>query len=543
MTTPSMSNGALDSTAILKKSGSNYELTMNFGPTYQYTVYGHLEDFYIYKGSDVNEGKTNMTNDKGDGTHSTATEAVYSNWYKGYSSSSKQDFAKNDLGEDKKTDEYDLPGTVTVTLPYIGTSNEKRSYWVGMTVDAMGGYASAILMLSWGTLTATEDVHDTLSLSQNEVGLSLYDDGSKTEEVTATVIGSSEWTISCAAVPSSDSQSSDIADVSVTGNTITFTAKKVGTCDYVVTAQKDGETDLSQTITVTVTDQKPASVTATASNGTASISITGSTLIGAGDVIEVSDSKITINAKTSDSSVDGTQISVAVDTMKVLAAERKSVAIVTDVGTITLDADAVLSAANSGQEIKLTMDEVAAPDIDGLDDSDFDAAYELTLRYGSSSRSDLGGDVTITVPWSGSVGYAYYVDGDELAERYTMTVGSSTASWVTDHFSTWALSTDRNLMEVGITEGVYSVPIVIKQADAPSRDSMANDATGDMVVADVDEDGVTYTMFLKARIGDELGGDSLRGHLLKMWYYAPDDTSLSNPIRATVVRTYQDKDR
>ena len=214
----------------------------------------------------------------------------------------------------------------------------------------------------------------------------------------------------------------------------------------------------------------------------------------------------------------------------------------TDVGTITLDSDAASSAANSSQEIKLTMNEVDAPDIDGVDDSDFDAAYELTMRYGSSSRSNLGGDVTITVPWSGSVGYAYYVDGDELAERYTMTVGSSTASWVTDHFSTWALSTDRNLMEVGITEGVYSVPIRIKNSSNTNIDSMANDATGDMVVADVDEDGVTYTMFLKARIGDELGGDSLRGHLLKMWYYAPDDTSLSNPIRATVVRTYQDKD-
>ena len=59
--------------------------------------------------------------------------------------------------------------------------------------------------------------------------------------------------------------------------------------------------------------------------------------------------------------------------------------------------------------------------------------------------------------------------------------------------------------QVGIKEGVYSVPIVIKQADQPSTDSMANDATGSMVVADVTDNGVTYTMFLKARVGTELG--------------------------------------
>ena len=535
MTTPSMSNGAVDPIATLVKEGTNYDLSMNFGPTYQYTVYGHLEDFFIYLGDDVNDAKRNMQADTQNGQNQAlATEANYSNWYAGSSTSDKKEMAPDGIGG-KEHETYNLPGTVTVRLPYIGTADDTRSYWVGMNVDAMGGFASAILMLQWGTLEA---VTTTSTLDVNTSTLELIP---KQEfQLKASVLNEEGWNIAY------ESNNTAIATVNDSGKvTAVETATAGQTCTITVTASKEGNDDVTRTVSIKIKSGTTAASASTSTNGTtASVAISGDAVVSGSETVIITDTQITINAEATlgGSGVKNVEISFAAETMTALAAEEKSVAIVTDVGTITLDSDAASSAANSGQEIKLTMNEVDAPDIDGLDDSDFDAAYELTMRYGSSSCSNLGGDVTITVPWSGSVGYAYYVDGDELAERYTMTIGSSTASWVTDHFSTWALSTDRNLMEVGITEGVYSVPIVIKQADAPSRDSMANDATGDMVVADVDEDGVTYTMFLKARIGDEMGGDSLRGHLLKMWYYAPDDTSLSNPIRATVVRTYQDKD-
>ncbi|MFB2022720.1 S-layer homology domain-containing protein [Pseudoflavonifractor sp. P01025] len=544
LTNPSMTSAAVNGTATLKIAGSQRTLILTFRPALVMNLWGHLTQMWYYKGESTTEARLNSKSWSGDtGTRYTYMDDTY---ILSYYAPDPNDPSKAIPCEDGHVhDSNCYPYAIEIPLNYISSADGENIYVLRVSVDQMTangvGDQNVDCYVKWGTLKAV-DIKDTLSVSDTEIGLSTHEAGTNSKSVTAQVIGTTGWEISCVANPLSSNQSSSIADVIVDGNKITFTAKEVGTCDFTVIAQKEGATDLSQSITVTVTDQKPAAVTTTTSNGTASISITGGTLIGAGDMIEVSDSKITINAKTSDGNVDGAEISLAADTMKALAAEGKSVAIVTDVGTITLDSDAASSAANSSQEIKLTMNEVDAPDIDGVDDSDFDAAYELTMRYGSSSRSNLGGDVTITVPWSGSVGYAYYVDGDELAERYTMTVGSSTASWVTDHFSTWALSTDRNLMEVGITEGVYSVPIRIKNSSNTNIDSMANDATGDMVVADVDEDGVTYTMFLKARIGDELGGDSLRGHLLKMWYYAPDDTSLSNPIRATVVRTYQDKD-
>lgn len=552
MTTPSMSNGALDSTAILSKAGSEYTLSLNFGPTYQYTVYGHLLDFFIYNGEDVNEAKVNMQRDTEDGKDtSLATEASYSNWYAGSSTSAQKTLASEVLGEDIRTDKYNLPGTVTVTLPYIGTTDDLRSYWVGMNVDAMGGYASAILMLSWGTLEAVpeSEIEDALYLSSTSVNLSLYADGVRTAEVTANVLGSSGWTISCDEKIEDGQTAAGVATASVTGNTITFTAVKEGTSTFVVTASKDGADPLTKEITVTVTNDAPFAADVNVSGSTARVDISGASLSGANEGITSTSSRITIDATSSNSQVSQAVITIDANTMTALlsALDRlgstsPSLRFETDVGQLTLDYDVVENAAGYGQDITLEIGEIDIPDIDGLSDGDFETAYELAMSYGSRNISSLGGEVTISVPWDEDVGYAYYVDGDELAERYAMTVSGGSATWITDHFSTWALSTDRNLMEVGITEGVYSVPIVIKQADAPSRDSMANDAVGDMVVADVDEDGVTYTMFLKARIGDELGGEPLRGHLLKMWYYAPDDTSRSNPIRATVVRTYEDRD-
>lgn len=546
----SMSNGAImdtesERTTLTIKDGEA-TLKLYFGPLLQYGLWGHLESFYIYQGENVTEARSYIDHESNDGVRK---EARYSKWYKGSTTSESVVTAISAGLPDEKTVEYSLPGVVEFELPYLGEADELRQYVIGMDVDAMGTYANALMIISWGTLEPTEDVEDTLSLSKTEVGLSLHEDGSPTDEVTATVLGSSGWTISCEERIEDGQTAAGIATASVTGNTITFTAVKEGTSTFVVTASKDGADPLTKEITVTVTNDAPFAADVNVSGSTAKVDISGASLSGTDDIITSTSSRITIDATSSNSQVSQAVITIDANTMKALlsALDRlgstsPSLRFETDVGQLTLDYDVVENAAGYGQDITLEIGEIDIPDIDGLNDSDFETAYELTMSYGSRNISSLGGEVTITIPWSEDVGYAYYVDGDELAERYAMTVSGGSATWITDHFSTWALSTDRNLMEVGITEGVYSVPIVIKQADAPSRDSMANDAVGDMVVADVDEDGVTYTMFLKARIGDELGGEPLRGHLLKMWYYAPDDTSRSNPIRATVVRTYEDRD-
>ena len=60
MTTPSMSGGAVDPTATLTIKDGKASLELTFGPTYQYMVYGHLMDFFMYQGENRSEAYTYM---------------------------------------------------------------------------------------------------------------------------------------------------------------------------------------------------------------------------------------------------------------------------------------------------------------------------------------------------------------------------------------------------------------------------------------------------------------------------------------------------
>lgn len=540
----SMSNGAIvnegeDRTTITVKDGKA-TMKLHFGPLLQYGLWGHLESFYIYQGDNVTTARSYIDREDEDGVRK---EAQYSKWYKGSSASSGVTTAVSQGLSDEKTAEYNLPGVVEFELPYLGESDDMRQYVIGMDVDAMGTYVNALMIISWGTLQPAGELEDTLSVSETEVDLSLHENGTRSAEVTANVIGSSGWSISCTEKAEEDGTLAGAAEAKLDGNTITFTAKKVGTSTFVVKAEKDGAEALTKEIKVVVSDEAPVTPKPAVQGDKVETAISGTSLIGTTDKVVVTDKKVTIDAAAPGSSkVTEAEVTMEAASVAALKEAKKSVEIKTNVGTITMDVSSVAAAAASGEQVRLTMEEVEPPFIKGLDDEDFVTAYDLYLYYGKSEKSSLGGNVTVTVPWDKDVGYVYHVDGNQIQDKYTLNIGDGSASWTTEHFSTWALSIDRNLIDVGIAEGVYSVPIVIKQADAPSRDSMANDAVGEMVVADVSDDGVTYTMFLKARIGDEMGGDSLRGHLIKMWYYAPNDTKRTDPIPAEVVKTYEDRD-
>ena len=544
LTVPSMANDALEPVAYLKKEGSTFTLELSFKSVFQYSVYGHLLSLCVYHGEQLSDTYQNMKSDTTDGYDDTISfVGTGSSWYHGTYESADMEYPPKVDGKepvDEKTDYYSLPSKITVQLPYVGISEEKACYWVGMNVDAMGGYASAILMLSWGTLEEVT-TQSTLNISHESLDLLKNEDF----KVTAEVLNEEGWSFGWS------SSDTNVATVTAGGNgEATIKAGSTeGDATITVTASKDGQEALTRDIIVKV---KPGSTrmegSVTTSGDTAKVTISGDAVVTSSETVSIEADRIVIDATTSNpNSVDSADITFSKASMQALDVENKALTVKTDAGTISLDEDVVAEAAadTSGDLIRLIMKETSIPDIDGLSSGDVEAAYDLELYYGTRRVSNPSGEITIAVPWSDDVGYAYYYNEDtmELDERFSMSnAGDGLYSWTTTHFSTWVLSTDPNLIDLGIKEGVYSVPIRIKQADNTSRDSMANDAVGDMVVADVDEDGVTYTMFLKARIGDELGSEPLRGHLLKMWYYAPDDTSRSNPIRATVVRTYEDRD-
>jgi hypothetical protein len=535
----SMANDAMSPTAYLNLDRSSGKLegtlTLTFHPAYQYLVYGHLEDFYVYQGTDSNDAfpGTQLDESVAD-AQGLRKEAEYRDWYKGVNAD--QVFAKEN-GADEKSDEYPLPGTVIAELPYLGTSDELRSYWVGMNVDAMGGFAKALLRLSWSTIEPVGEQKDTLSVDTSPIRLIANGE----QEITAKVLGSSGWTLNW-----NVKEGSDVVSISETEESVTVKGLKMGEAKIEVSASKGDETLPAQTIIVTIvpgtTELKP---TVNVSGTKASIQITGDAVTTNQSQVEVSDDRITISVKNESKNVDEAVVEISGDACSALENVGYLVIIETDMGNVRLDQALIHAMASKKASVTLSIQETAVPsfDDDEIDRSDFKTAYDLTLTSNNVDVDFGNGTATITVPWSGRYGYAYYVDNGELKDVQTMNVSGGFASWSTDHFSTWALSEIGTLMDkVGIEEGVYSVPIVIKQADSPNQNSMANDATGDMVVADVTADGVTYTMFLKARIGDELGGgDPIRGHLIKMWYYHPDDTNLTDPISAKIVRTYKDR--
>ena len=507
----SMANGAVERTATLTIEDGKQTLSVNFKPMELGPINGHLLKFWVYNAPTPDEARSFNQ------SYIQDNYVVHSNYY-------NQDGTNDPI--------YDAdgmyPGTITFQLPYFGSTDGYNKIYGRVNVDAMASDQNVIMLLQYHTLTVVS-VQATLSVDADE--MSLLQRG--TQSIGAKVTGDTGWTLSY------QSGDTGIATVSDSG---TVTAVARGETTVTVTATKEGRDALTKTVNVKVAADGATAVEPAINGDT--ITVSGDTIVTNNDAVDVADA-IVIDASGSSSS--GVTISFASDTVAALRNSGKDVSIQTGTGNIKLDAALLqaMESAKNGQPVELRFDKIPIPSFAdaNIDRSAFAAAYDLTLTSQGKRIAFGKGAATVSVPWSARYGYTYYVEGGKLLDVFTMTVSGGMASWTTDHFSIWALSSKGNLMErVGIQKGIYSVPIVIKQANQPSTDSMANDATGGMVVANVTDNGVTYTMFLKARVGTELGGTPLRGHLLKMWYYAPNDTDRENPISAAVVRTYQDKD-
>ena len=527
----SMANGAVSSQAELTVKDGVGTITLTLKPIIQIGRWGSLMQFWTYNGDTPEQAQQNSNLHSGDLSY--MTEATYTRWQ-------RVDLNTGNITEvdgtpsERPTLENDIrPAEVSIKLPYIGNSGDKNKIQCYVGVDMMrslGGVGDqpCILYIKYSTLKAV-DVDATLSTQESNMTLLQQ----ANQNIGATVTGDSGWTISY------ESSNSSVATVDTTG---TVTAVGEGTCTITVSAAKDGADPLSsKTVEVTVA-KAGATALQPVANGN-QVTISGDTVVTNLEDVDVSDNRIVIDTETSSNQVS---ISMAAESVNALAASGKELTIVAGPGRIDMDAKllAVMNQAGTASATELTFNKVSIPTFEDEDikRSEFDAAYELKVTQGNSDVNFRNGQATVYVPWSSTYGYAYYVEDGELKDVQTMVPSNGMASWVTDHFSTWALSERGDLMEkVGIQEGVYSVPIRVKNAYT-GQTSMMEDATGDMVVADVREDEVIYTMFLKARVGDELGGEPIRGHLIEMRYYHPDDTGRDNAIPAKVVRYYEDRD-
>ena len=432
----SMANGAVERTATLTIEDGKKTLSVNFKPMELGPINGHLLKFWVYNAPTPDEAKSFNQ------SYIQDNYVVHSNYY-------NQDGTNDPI--------YDAdgmyPGTITFELPYFGSTDGYNKIYGRVSVDAMASDQNVIMLLQYHTLKAVS-VQATLSVDADE--MSLLKAG--TQSIGAKVTGDTGWTLSY------QSGDTGIATVDAVG-TVTAVAK--GETTVTVTATKEGRDALTKTVHVKVAADGATAVEPEISEDI--ITISGDTIVTNSDAVDVADA-IVIDASSSSSS--GVTITFASDTVTALKNVNKAVTIETGTGSVKLDA-ALLRAMDSSKgqsDVKLVFDKTAIPTFvdDNIERSDFTAAYDLTLISNGNTIQFGGGKATVSIPWSARYGYAYYVSGGQLVDVYTMTVSNGMASWTTDHFSTWALSSKGNLMEqVGIQNGVYSVPIVIKQANQP----------------------------------------------------------------------------
>lgn len=468
MSTPSMSGGAVDPTATLTIDDGKASLELTFGPTYQYMVYGHLMDFFMYQGENLSEAYNymRMTNEEAD-AQGGRKEATYANWYKGSSTDNSMTFRKDVEGIDEYSEEYNLPSTVKVDLPYIGTNDELRAYWVGMTVDAMGGYASAILMLNWSSLEAV-NVEPTLSLSAYELSMMVGEE----QTVTATLKGeiSEGYTVT-----KWESSNPSVATVDNNGK---ITAKGEGTATITVTATKSGEKDLTKTIAVTVAPAGSEAVKVEkveVSGSTETATLTGNFLTsGSTDGITVNGNTITVDAKADASGITASKVVIPQETAKALLG--KTVVVETSTGSISLNSTLLAQIAGVENGVTLSISKASTPV--GL--GTFSSAYEISLVDANGDAVEFGeGQATVTVTSEETVNYAYCIDNGQRTERVATSTSGNSVSFTVSHFSLWALS-DREY-EVGgsastgffLEDGNYYVDIDLWKSDS-NEASMGN---------------------------------------------------------------------
>jgi hypothetical protein len=445
----SMSNNAFKKPAILTIKDGKARLSVNLGPTYQYFLYGHLEDFYLWKGNGFSDTMANANMVSVD--VAVLNKAAYSNFYAGSYDASTVDYRKDADGTDAYSTDYPYPGTVSFDLPYRGIEEDESKYLCYVVVDAMDRGAAAIMRLKWGSLTPI-NVNATLSLDTDTV--SLLTGGTQT--VNATLLSADGYTVTW------ESDNTNVATV----NGGVITAVGAGGCTVTAKAAGPGTGDivLTKTIAVTVADSGKTAVKidgAQVAGSVATAALSGDVLVtnGAGNGVTTGNDTVTIDAKSNDANVTTAKVQIPSSVIKAVAA-NESVTFKTDVGDVAFSKAALTQLAQTADDtLTLTIAEAALPPAKL---GSYAAAYELSLTNGAgASVSFANGDATVTVPCAdANVRYVYIIEDGARVESMNVTQMNGVAIWKTPHFSLWALSAEGYALgggDEGVADGTYSL--------------------------------------------------------------------------------------
>ncbi|MFI3249499.1 MAG: NEAT domain-containing protein [Eubacteriales bacterium] len=414
----SMSHDAVDHTAkIFVKNGVAY-LSINFTPLYLSSVIGHLQEFWFYNANNPASAKNLVESDR--------VKASYSNYYD-----------HTGTGDPIYTTDGKYPGTVTFRMPYFGAEDGADKLYSRVDVDAMGefGEQDVIMKLDHATLTPL-DVEATLSVDTSKVTFKVWE----TQTATANVVGGAGYTITWT--------SSDNSIATVSNGTITGVA--MGNATITITATK-GDDTLTKTILVTVVavDAEHVTVeTPVVSGDIASTEITGDTFLTTDGCPNVDDgvTEIVLSATSGNATVTSAEVTISGETVVALAGTDKDVIIVTDTGTVKLNASAMESMKGESS-LTLIVSATDAKDSNITSVGDFSKAFEFKILDGEDSSVVFKGIATVTVPCDDDVKWAYHIVDGKIADRVSVSVSGGFGTFSTTHFSTWALSANEYEVE------------------------------------------------------------------------------------------------
>ena len=251
-----------------------------------------------------------------------------------------------------------------------------------------------------------------------------------------------------------------------TGGTTKFETDEDGTVTKTVTNEtNDGTTTTkvetktttdtngttTETETKTVTTEAATTKIETKTNGTAAAT-EATVTVETANAEKVKNKAITLDATVANKNAAEALTTVEVSVPKAAADSlktAKSVEVVTDVGTLTINSTALKTitkdVTSADDKLTLVVEKTSEGTTSTQTTTTTTATYVLTAMVNNApifeeTNKDKNGTITVTVPWTSAPGFrqqivCYYVDGNTRTRMGGAGYKNNTFSWDTSHFS------------------------------------------------------------------------------------------------------------
>lgn len=153
----------------------------------------------------------------------------------------------------------------------------------------------------------------------------------------------------------------------------------------------------------------------------------------------------TVTVSTSEYTPDKADMTVSSDILRTVAESGADMKLAGDVGTISVSPEASKNLASSGEHVNVSIGKASKAGLNTTQQTMVgdNPLFQLEASVGGDSVHELGGDVTVTIPYVLKDGQdpdsivVYYVDDDGNLHVRTTTYdpATNTVTFVTDHFS------------------------------------------------------------------------------------------------------------